>query len=138
MKLNPYNIFVDTNVLIGAFSNRQQDNKCLDYLFSLKGKRLFISSLSIAQLVSVFQKRKTNKAIKDIVRSLIAKFTIIEFSKKDIENSLDYDIADVEDIIQYIISKKMKCAHFVTNNRKDYVSFNFNVILPRQIRSINQ
>ena len=138
MKLNPYNIFVDTNVLIGAFSDKQQDKKCLDYLFSLKGKRLFISTLSVAQLVSVFQKRKTNKAIKDIVRSLIAKFTIIEFSKIDIENSLNYDFSDMEDNIQYIISKKMKCAHFITNNRKDYMSFNFNVLLPRQIRSINQ
>ncbi|GHV31908.1 hypothetical protein FACS1894177_07310 [Bacteroidia bacterium] len=58
MKLNPYNIFIDTNVLIGAF--------------------------------------------------------------------------------QYVISKKMKCAYFVTNNRKDYTSFNLNVIVPQQIRSINQ
>jgi len=138
MKLNPYNIFVDTNVLIGAFSDKQQDRKCLDYLFSLKGRYLFISALSIAQLVSVFQKRKTNKIIKDIVHFLIAKFTIIEFSKNDIENSLNYDFSDMEDNIQYVISKKMKCAYFVTNNKKDYVSFNFNVLQPRQIRSINQ
>jgi len=138
MKLNPYNIFVDTNVLIGAFSEKQQDKKCLDYLFSLKGKYLFISTLSVAQLVSVFQKRKTNKVIKDIVRSLIAKFTIIEFSETDIENSLNYDYSDMEDSIQYIISKKKKCAYFVTNNKKDYISFNLNVLLPQQVRSINQ
>ena len=138
MKLSPYNIFVDTNVIIGAYSDKQQDKKCLDYLFSLRGKYLFISALSIAQLVSVFQKRKTNKVIKEIVRSLIAKFTIIEFSKADIENSLNYDFSDMEDNIQYVISNKMKCAYFVTNNKKDYQSFNLNVILPRQIRSINQ
>ena len=138
MKHNPYNIFVDTNVLIGAFSDKQHDRKCLDYLFSLKGKYLFISALSVAQLVSVFQKRKTNHGIKDIVRFLIAKFTIIEFSEIDIKNSLHFDFPDMEDNIQYIISKKMKCAHFVTNNRKDYMSFDLNVILPRKIRSINQ
>jgi hypothetical protein len=46
--------------------------------------------------------------------------------------------SDMEDNIQYVISKKMKCAYFVTNNRKDYVSFNLNVIIPRQVRSINQ
>jgi len=138
MKLNPNNIFVDTNVLIGAFSDKQQDKRCLDYLFSLKGKHLFISVLSVAQLVSVFQKRKTNTVIKDIVRSLLAKFTIIGFSEIDIENSLNYDFADMEDNIQYIISRKMNCSYFVTNNRKDYISFNFNVLSPRQIRSINQ
>ena len=138
MKLNPYNIFVDTNVLIGAYSGKQEDKKCLDYLYSLKGKYLFISALSVAQLVSVFQKHKTNETIKDIVRSLIAKFNIIEFSQADIENSLHFIFSDMEDNIQYVISKKMKCAYFVTNNRKDYVSFNLSVIAPRQIRSINQ
>jgi predicted nucleic acid-binding protein len=138
MKLNPYNIFVDTNILIGAFSDKQQDKKCLEYLYSLKGKYLFISTLSVAQLVSVFQKRKTNEVIKNIVRTLIAKFTIVEFSKTDIENSLNFAFSDMEDNIQYVISKKMKCAYFVTNNRKDYLSFNLNVINPRQVRSINQ
>jgi predicted nucleic acid-binding protein len=138
MKLNSYNIFVDTNVLIGAFSDKQQDKKCLEYLYSLKGKYLFISTLSVAQLVSVFQKRETNEVIKNMVRSLIAKFTIVEFSKTDIENSLNFAFSDMEDNIQYVISKKMKCAYFVTNNRKDYMSFNLNVIIPRQVRSINQ
>ncbi|MDR0733818.1 MAG: type II toxin-antitoxin system VapC family toxin [Dysgonamonadaceae bacterium] len=138
MRLNPYNIFIDTNVLISAFSGKQQDKKCLEYLYSLKGKYLFVSTLSVAQLVSVFQKRETNEVIKDIVRTLIAKFTIVEFTKTDIENSLHFDFSDMEDNIQYVISKKMKCAYFVTNNRKDYISFNLNVLLPKQIRSINQ
>jgi predicted nucleic acid-binding protein len=138
MKLNPYNIFIDTNVLIGAFSDKQQDKKCLEYLYSLQGKYLFISALSVAQLVSVFQKQKSNEVIKNVVRALIAKFTIIEFSKTDIENSLHFNFSDMEDNIQYVISKKMKCAYFITNNRKDYISFNMNVLLPNQIRSINQ
>jgi len=138
MKLNPYNIFVDSNVLISAYSDQQEDKKCLEYLYSLKGKHLFISALSVAQLVSVFQKRKTNEVIKGIVRSLISKFTVIEFSQTDIENSLHFDFSDMEDNIQYVVSKKMKCAYFVTNNRKDYVSFNLSVIVPRQVRSINQ
>jgi cytochrome c oxidase assembly protein Cox11 len=110
----------------------------LQYLYSLQGKSLFISALSVAQLVSVFQKRKTNEVIKKIVCTLIAKFIIVEFSKTDIENSLDFNYSDMEDNIQYVISRKMKCAYFVTNNRKDYMSFNLNVLLPQQIRSINQ
>ena len=52
-------IFVDTNVLVGAWSGNTDDERCLKYLVTLKGKRLYISTLSIAQFVSVFQKKRT-------------------------------------------------------------------------------
>lgn len=118
--MNKHNIFVDTNVLIGAYSAIQKDEHCLKYLYSLTGKRLFTSSLSIAQLVSVFQKRKTNEEIKQIVKKILAKFTIISFEKKDIETAITYDGSDIEDNIQYVISGKFNCFYFVTNNIKDY------------------
>ncbi|GHT26626.1 hypothetical protein AGMMS4957_22080 [Bacteroidia bacterium] len=123
MKLNQNNIFVDTNVLIGAYAGKQSDLNCLNYLFSLTGKQLFASSLSIAQCVSVFQKRKTNAEIKTFVRNLLSKFTIISFEKNDIIESLDIDKADMEDNIQYVLSRKLKCFFFVTNNKKDYTDF---------------
>ena len=56
MKLNENNILVDTNILFGAYRNQPNDVKCLRYLLSLHtGKRVHISSLSIAQLVSKFR-----------------------------------------------------------------------------------
>jgi len=58
MKQDPNHIFTDTNVLIGAYSDNQYDKRCLQYLFSLRGKRLYISSLGVAQLVSVQRLRK--------------------------------------------------------------------------------
>jgi len=33
-------IFVDTNVIIGAWAGSTDDDRCLKYLFSLKGKTL--------------------------------------------------------------------------------------------------
>ena len=56
---NPNHIFVDTNVLVGGYSGDarfQKDADCLHYLYSLTGKRLYISTLSVAQLISMFQK----------------------------------------------------------------------------------
>ena len=115
-----HNIFVDTNVLIGAFSDMQNDKECLKYLYSLTGKRLYTSSLSIAQLVSVFQKKKTNQEIKNIVNDIMKKFTILSFTKADIEEALKSNNSDIEDAIQYVISQKFKCYYFITNNTKDY------------------
>jgi hypothetical protein len=45
--VNPNLIFVDTNVLIGGYSGDprfQKDTACLHYLYSLTGKKLYISN----------------------------------------------------------------------------------------------
>jgi len=139
MNPNPNHIFVDTNVLIGAYGNIENDRRCLQYLFSLRGKHLYISALSIAQLVSVFQKSKSNHDIKITVHDLLSKFTVIGFSLNDIEESLLLENTDMEDNIQYVISRKFHCLHFITNNAKDYKKFvNINILKPIQIRIIQQ
>ena len=53
------NIFVDTDIIVGAFVGLEKEKKCLDYLFNpaINRRRLFLSSLSIAQFVAMFQRR---------------------------------------------------------------------------------
>ena len=132
-------IFIDTNVLIGAWAGEQNDIQCLHYLFSLKGKRLYSSTLSIAQFVSVFQKRKTNNEIRRKVKYLQTKLNLISFTEKDIDKAIDEVSPDLEDNIQYVLCRKLKCLHFVTNNIKDYSGyFLLNVLKPHQSRQINQ
>lgn len=88
---NKNNIFVDTNVLIGAFApgkRFQAEKKCWKYVCSLPGKRIYVSSLSVAQLVSLFQKRKAEKDdIVAYVRGILAKANVVEFSEHDIETT---------------------------------------------------
>lgn len=137
--MNVNHIFVDTNVIIGWWAGIKPDADCIKYLFSLRGKRLYTSALSIAQFVSVFQKTQSNEEIRKAVHDLLAKFNIISFTEKDITNSLEITNADMEDNIQYVISGKAKCFHFVTNNKKDYDKLsNINVVIPSKIRKINQ
>ena len=130
-------IFVDTNVLIGFFINLKNDKSALNYLFELHGKRLFTSTLAVAQLVSVFQKKKTNAEIKKIIKSIQAKFEILSFVDSDITKAVAIEASDIEDNIQYVISSKKKCFYFVTNNTKDYTYFaDIKVLDPKQIRAI--
>ena len=109
MILNKDHIFVDTNILNGFYLNRSKEVACLKYLYSLKGKRLFVSSLSIGQLVAFFHKKYSNDKMKDIIRYLFTKFTVIEFSEQDVQKLLLYNYSDMEDTIQYVIGIKMKC-----------------------------
>ena len=138
--VNPNHIFVDTNVLIGAYSGDaryQKDAACLHYLFSLVGKRLFISSLSVAQLISVYQKKKTNDEIKATVRELQHRFNIIDFTAKDVEAALKETGADIEDNVQYVLAMKQKCRIIITNNVKDYrLLMSIEATSPEKVRII--
>ena len=139
---NPNHIFVDTNVIIGAYcgdGKHQADEECLRYLFSLNGKRLFISALSVAQLVSLFQKKHSNEEIINIVRQLQHRFSVISFTNTDINDALVETGADIEDNVQYVIAKKQKCRILVTNNIKDYrLLMGVEAIKPSKIRIISR
>lgn len=171
--LNPNHIFVDTrsnlfaclskNVLVGGYSGDarfQKDEACLHYLYSLTGKRLYISSLSVAQLISTFQKggvpetneclvegdQKKNDEIVRIVRDLQHRFNVIDFAARDIDAALVETGGDIEEddgehqsSVQYVLARKQKCSIIVTNNFKDYcLFFNVRVIKPERVRSIPQ
>ena len=138
MKLNSNSIFIDTNVLNGYYLNRVADVNCLNYLYSLKGKQLYLSSLSIGQFVAFFHKKFTDDNIKRIIRFLITKFTIIEFSEQDIQKSLQYNFSDLEDTLQYVIGTKLKCFYFVTNDKHFSAFLNIKALKPSEIRSINR
>ena len=139
---NPNHIFVDTNVLVGGYSGDarfQKDADCLHYLYSLTGKRLYISTLSVAQLISMFQKKKKNDEIVRIVRDLLHRFTVIDFTNRDIDAALVENGGDIEDNVQYVLARKQKCNVIITNNFKDYrLFFNVRVIKPERVRSISQ
>ena len=93
----------------------------------------------MAQFVSLFQKTKPNDEIRKAVKELVAKFNILSFTEKDIDDSLLITNRDMEDNIQYVICGKAKCFYFVTNNRKDYANLtNINVVKPSQIRMVNK
>ena len=138
MILNKNHIFVDTNVLNGFYLNRADDVACLRYLFSLTGKRLFISSLSIGQFVAFFHKRLSNDKIKETVRYLFTKFTVIEFGEQDIHKSLLFNYEDLEDTIQYVIGTKMKCFYFVTNDKQFSAFWNIKALKSSEVRNIKK
>lgn len=144
-KKSPFNsnhIFVDTNVLVGGDSGDsrfQKDADCLHYLYSLTGKKLYISMLSVAQLISMYQKKKTNDEIVRIVHELQHRFNIIDFTNRDIDAALVETGGDIEDNVQFVLAQKQKCSIIVTNNYKDYrLFYNISVVKPDGVRTIPQ
>lgn len=138
---NPNHIFVDTNVLIGGYcgdARFHKDEDCLHYLYSLTGKKLYISTLSVAQVISMFQKKKNNDEITRIVRDLQHRFTVIDFTNRDIDAALVETGADIEDNVQFVLARKQKCSIIIiTNNFKDYRLLpHIRAVRPERVRAI--
>jgi predicted nucleic acid-binding protein len=130
---------VDTNILNGAYLGRKTDMDCLRYLYSLQGKRLYISALTIGQFVAFFQNRKwTNEKIKNTVKYIATKFNIVEFNSMDLEYSLSLPYSDMEDAIQFAISAKVKCYYFVTNDKGFSEILDVDVLKSKEIRAIRK
>lgn len=142
-KSNQNHIFIDTNIIIGAYlsdKKYEKERRCWNYLTSLIGKKIYISSLSVAQFVSTLQHHKINRElIRDYVKNILAKVNIIDFTKDDITKSLLIKENDLEDNIQYILANKLKCGLFFTQNTKDYNSYlNIAVYTAQEHRAIEQ
>jgi len=130
MHSNNFHIYVDTNVLRNYFTKQSADKACLDYVFSKKRKEiLFTSSFAVGQIISGLQKgAKERKAFtrEQAIQSLndiLLKFSILDFTRKDLEKVHLYLNNDVEDNIHYVLSQKAKCNIIITNDISDYSYF---------------
>lgn len=139
-KMSENRVFVDTNVLVNYIIGEQKNVECIKYLFTLKGKTICISSLSVAQIVAIFQKKWGNNDIERLIKHFQTKFKILPFSEDNIEKSLYIKQSnDYEDKMQYSIGCKGRCFYFITNNIKDYRNLmNISVLHPEKVRTINR
>lgn len=146
MKNNENHIFIDTNCIIGYIADkynlkRKKDaanSNALAYLLKQNGKKLYISSLSIAQATATLQNRIDNAKLISEIRSIVSRYEVVEFNKQDIAHAIGMRQArDIEDLYQYRMSQKVKCLYVMTNNIKDYSAFqNIIAFTPKQTRKI--
>jgi len=126
-------IYVDTNILINYCSGQEDDVQALRYVFSKRRKELlFTSSLAVVQTITKLQTGSrmhdrnaySRETTISKLKEILPKFTVIDLSLSDIEESFNLLNGDVEDSVHYILSQKMKCDTVLTNNKKDFVFFN--------------
>ena len=132
-------IFVDANVLIGAFRGLKADMTAMDYLQKLPQVKLFTSSLAVAQMIAACQRKGDaahRQKLTNATRSILRHFSVISCTGKDIEQSLIMDQPDIEDNLQYVMGDRMKCTHYITNNKRDFLFANATIIPSAKIRLI--
>lgn len=126
-------IFIDTNVLIGAFSYKfekynkgAKDYKALQRI--LKRYACSTSVLSVAQTIS--SKAKKQDKVKSFFLEEFKHLDFLPVTKNDVLNAFNMEgkkkngePLDVEDNIQFVVARDNSCKVVLTNNIRDFENY---------------
>ncbi len=100
--------------------------------------RLYVASFSLVQVISTLSRaRQTDATIREELYRILSHFELVNLSEADIAAALALQGRDLEDVLQYAICRKAKCALLLTDNVKDFREFaEVRSVAPDKIRTV--
>lgn len=131
-------IFIDTNVILDIFNPFRPTHDISKTLYKYLLSNSFVLYTScdiITTLYYIESKRSKAQALKNI-QNINKTLKVIEFSNKEVEQTCqlmldDKDYTDLEDSIQYILAKKLKCDLIISND-KNFTSKDVKLLTSQQ------
>ena len=137
-----YKLFVDSDVVIDFFTDREPHANPSSELFELneQGKvKLYLSAVSINNIYYIVRRFLGHKKTIEVVASLIEMTEIVGTTKKEIIQALKNDFSDYEDSIQYSTALTIKDLDaIITRNIKDYRNSSLAVMTPLNFLKMKQ
>lgn len=129
-----FKLFVDSDVVIDFFTDREPHANPASELFELNEKGeviLYLSALSINNIYYIVRKFLGHKKTLEVIESLAEMTEIIGTNKEEIIRALKNDFVDFEDSIQYSSALTIKDLDaIITRNIKDYRNSEIAVLSP--------
>ena len=129
-----YKLFVDSEVVIDFFTDREPYANPASELFELNEQRkvkLYLSAVSINNIYYIVRKFLGHKKTLEVVETLTEMTEIVGTTKKEIIQALKNDFTDFEDAVQYSSALTIKDLDvIITRNIKDYRSSSIAVMTP--------
>ena len=129
-----YKLFVDSNVVLDFFTDREPHANPASELFELneQGKvKLYLSAVSINNIYYIVRRFLGHKKTIEVVELLAEMTEIIGTTRKEIIQALKNDFSDYEDSIQYSSALTIKGIDaIITRNIKDYRNSSIAVMTP--------
>ena len=116
-------LFIDSDIILDLFSNREPFYKYSAKLFSLIDQNKvegYTSVLVIANLHFLLKKMHSNSFALLSLRKLKTILKILSVDERIIEQSLNSEFNDFEDAIQYFAAVNNGINHIITRNTTDY------------------
>ena len=134
-------IFIDTDVIMDVVFERQPFFSASQRILSLIEKNYFqgySSSLILANCFYIISHHKNKEIAEKTISKLRSILTILPFTDKEIGESLNSDINDFEDGVQFFIAVNNGINTIITRNIKDYRNVNINVFLPSDFMNLDK
>lgn len=129
-----YKLFIDSDVIIDFFTDREPFANPASELFELNEKGnvvLYLSAVSINNMYYIVRKFLGHKKTLEVVETLTEMTEIIGTTKKEVIQALRNDFKDFEDSIQYSSALTIKDLDaIITRNLKDYKNSKIAVMTP--------
>lgn len=129
-----YNLFIDSDVIIDFFTDREPYVNPATEIFELNEQgtvKLYVSAISIINIYYVVRKFLGHRKTLEVVESLTEMTEIIGTTKTEIIQALKNDFSDYEDSVQYSSAKTIKGLDaIITRNIKDYRNSTIAVMTP--------
>lgn len=129
-----YKLFVDSDVVIDFFTDREPHANPASELFELNenGKvKLYLSAVSINNIYYIVRRFLGHKKTFEVVETLTEMTEIVGTTKKEIVQALKNNFTDYEDSVQYSSALTITDIDaIITRNIKDYRNSNIAVMTP--------
>ena len=129
-----YNLFVDSDVVIDFFTDREPHVNPSSELFELNEQgsiKLYLSAVSINNIYYIVRRFLGSPKTLEVIEALVEMTEIIGTTKKEIVAALKNDFSDYEDSIQYSSALTVKGLDaIITRNIKDYKNSAIAVMTP--------
>ncbi len=129
-----YKIFIDSDVVIDFFTDREPHVNPASELFELNEQgqiKLYISAVSINNIYYIVRKFLGHKKTLEVVEILTEIMEIVGTTKNEIIQALRNEFTDFEDSIQYSSALTIKDLDLIiTRNVKDYKNSSIAVMTP--------
>lgn len=129
-----YKLFIDSDVVIDFFTDREPHANPASELFELNEKgivKLYLSAISINNIYYIVRKFLGHQKTLEVIEALTEMTEIIGTTKSEIIQALKNDFSDYEDSIQYSSALTIKDLDaIITRNIKDYRNASIAVMTP--------
>lgn len=129
-----YKLFIDSDVVIDFFTDREPHANPASELFELNEQgtiKLYLSALSINNVYYIVRKFLGHKKTLEVIETLTEMTEIIGTTKAEIVEALKSNFSDFEDSVQHASALNIKGIDaIVTRNTKDYRNASIAVMTP--------
>jgi predicted nucleic acid-binding protein len=119
-----YKLFIDPDVVIDFFTDREPHANPASELFELNEQgtiKLYLSALSINNVYYIVRKFLGHKKTLEVIETLTEMTEIIGTTKAELVEALKSNFSDFEDSVQNASALKIKGIDaIITRNTKDY------------------